>query len=345
MDRPPTIRTLAKELRLAPTTVSDALRGKGRVDPATAERVRAAAAARGYRLNPLVSSVMADMRRSQATVFQGTLAAFDIVEPDCPPHGPFPRQILAGAAERAREYGFQIEEFKVGPHGLPYPRVQQILDSRGIRGILILPAWNPPDLRALPWERYAGLYSDCVITEPALHAVCPDHYRSMHDLLERLWVRGYRRPGLVLEKGRDERLNLRQSAAFKAFIEGRTAELPVPLLHSEGYQERTFLPWFLRHQPDVVLCHSDRVLDWLHGIGLRVPEQVGFVCLNTLVRHHPEASGIDLQPTTIGARAAELLIGQLSRNELGPPPWPTTTTVHAQWVEGKTLRANELAAI
>ena len=33
----------------------------------------------------------------------------------------------------------------------------------------------------------------------------------------------------------------------------------------------------------------------------------------------------------LGARAVELLIAQLQRNELGVPAWPTTTTVPARW--------------
>ena len=41
----PTLRSLAKQLGLSRTTVSDALRGSPRVDPKTAERVQKAAGA------------------------------------------------------------------------------------------------------------------------------------------------------------------------------------------------------------------------------------------------------------------------------------------------------------
>ena len=40
----------------------------------------------------------------------------------------------------------------------------------------------------------------------------------------------------------------------------------------------------------------------------------------------------------MGARAVELLLAQLQRNELGVPVWPTTTTVPARRVEGPTVR-------
>jgi LacI family transcriptional regulator len=40
----------------------------------------------------------------------------------------------------------------------------------------------------------------------------------------------------------------------------------------------------------------------------------------------------------MGARAVELLLAQLQRNELGVPVWPTTTTVPARRVEEPTVR-------
>ena len=71
----PTLRTLARDLGLSRTTVSDALRGSARVDPRTAERVRRAAEAAGYRRNPLAGALMSELRRSRGGEFRGVLAA------------------------------------------------------------------------------------------------------------------------------------------------------------------------------------------------------------------------------------------------------------------------------
>jgi LacI family transcriptional regulator len=48
-------------------------------------------------------------------------------------------------------------------------------------------------------------------------------------------------------------------------------------------------------------------------------------------------AGLDLQPHVLGARAAELLVAQLQRNERGVPEWPTTTMIPARWVDGPSL--------
>ena len=332
----PTIRSLAKSLRLSPATVSDALRGTGRVSSATLRRVRAAAEKLGYKINPLTTALMSDLRRSRAATFRGVIAAVDINEPARFPHGPFPKHIVAGARQRAKELGFHFEEFLAGQEALSLPRLDSILKSRGIHGVMLLPSWSPPDLTALDWSNYAGVYTDNLIEKPHLHTVCSDHYRSMTDLLARLHARGYSRPGLMLEQGRDERLLLRQSAAFRAFQESHRKSIErVPILFAQ--KSDAFTAWFRRYQPDVVLNHYNETIGWMEACGARLPDTHGYVCLNALNRTRPCAA-LDLQPKQLGARAVELLIGQLQRAEYGSPSWTTATMLSASWIEGPTLR-------
>src|SRR3954471_735229 len=199
---PPTVRSLARELGLSHTTVSDALRGQGRVDPATIVRVKKAASDAGYRRNPLAAAVMSELRRSRGGTFRGVLAAVDVFEPDRAPHGAFHRELIVGGKERARQLGFKLEEFVVNRDGITISRLDSILQSRGIHGVLLLPSWYSPDWTQLDWSRYAAVYTDYVIEKPPLHCVCCNHYRSMVALLGQLMERGYRRPGLYLERGR-----------------------------------------------------------------------------------------------------------------------------------------------
>ncbi|MBL9210888.1 MAG: LacI family DNA-binding transcriptional regulator [Opitutaceae bacterium] len=316
--------------------MSDALRGKGRVSAATIRRVRHVARSLGYKPNPLVAQVLGSINRARGVAFHGTLAVVDIHEPDHP-HGPFPRELVAGARARAAEMGFSIAEFVVGPDRLTWGRLDSILQSRGAHGIIVLPAWFAADLSNLDWSRYAGLYTDYVTTGPELHSVCPDHYESMLSLLRRLQDRGYRRPGLILQRQRDERIRHRQSGAFCAFQtrHGRDEIVP-PLITRETPEFSTeFEPWFRRHRPDVLLSHFPAMREWARACApVPAPD---LVLLNTLDRSYPCAA-LDLQPRVIGARAAELVVGQILRNELGVPAWPSRTSVEARWVEGPTVR-------
>jgi LacI family transcriptional regulator len=225
----------------------------------------------------------------------------------------------------------------VGQKGVELSRLDTILQSRGIQGVLLQPAWREPDLSRLDWTRYAGIYTDYIIEHPALHAVCCDHYRSMMNVLQRLGRMGCRRPGLVLQRRQDERLQHRWEGAFLAFQRNHPASGKVPPLVEDEQSRETFVRWFKRFKPDVVLGHQAAAVDWMTECGARIPETAGFFCLNVTQVHPRPCAGLDLQPRLLGARSVELLIGQLQRNERGIPENASTTMIPARWVNGPTL--------
>lgn len=339
----PTLRSLAKALGLSRTTVSDALRGSPRVDPNTAVRVKKAAREAGYRRNPLAGALMSELRRSRGTAFRGVIAAVDFNEPDRPDDAArYHRELVMGAEARATDLGFKVEKFPVGHAGVSVQRLDSILQSRGIHGVILLPAWDEPDLSNLDWSQFAGIYTDYIIERPALHSVCPDHYRSLLAALQRLAHLGYRQPGLYLQKHQDERLQYRWGAAFRAFQESHPPSNPIPPLLVDRYTREEFVKWFRRYKPDVVVGHHTAAIEWMESCGAEVPATHGFVCLNLHMKSRP-CAGLDLQPRILGARGAELLIAQLQRNETGIPEWPSTTTIPGRWVDGPTIRTTPAA--
>jgi LacI family transcriptional regulator len=335
----PTLRSLARELNLSRTTISEALRGSPRVRAETAQRIRAVAAAAGYHHNPLAGAVMSELRRSRGELFRGVLAIVNIDEPDRPAYAAsFHRELIRGATDRAGELGFKVETFVVGGHGVPVQRFDTILQSRGIQGLIILPTWGEPDLSRLDWSRYAGAYTDYIIERPPLHSVCSDHYRSMIAALRRLTALGYRRPGLFVQRHHDERLLHRWEGAFLAYQYAHPELPPVPPLVNDDITREVFIAWFRRHKPDVVLGHRSEVMAWMRTCGARIPKTHGFFCLNLLSAHTP-CAGLDQQPWLLGARSAELVIAQLHRNEHGIPEHFSLTTIPARWVDGPTIRS------
>ncbi len=335
----PTLRSLAKLLGLSRTTVSDALRGSPRVDPNTAARVQKAAAQAGYRRNPLAGALMSELRRSRGGAFRGVIAAIDFTEATRPDHAArYHRELILGAETRSVELGFKVERFQVGTAGITVQRLDSILQSRGIHGVILLPSWADPDLSNLDWTRYAGIYTDYIIERPALHSVCPDHYRSLLGALQRIAARGYRAPGLFLQRHQDERLQFRWTAAFRAFQEAHPELRSVPpLILDTPVTQVEFVKWFRKHKPDVVLGHNTQAIEWMESAGAELPATHGFVCINSIMTTRP-CAGLDLQPRLLGARATELLIAQLQRNETGIPEWPSTTTIPGRWMDGPTLR-------
>lgn len=334
----PTLRTLARSLGLSRTTVSDALRGSPRVNPDTVARVREAAKAAGYERNPLTGAVMSLLRRSRGQQFRGVLAAIEVVEPGRSPHAVrYNESLLAGISERANELGFKVERFEIGPQGVRLNRLDTILHTRGIQGLVILPASGFPDLASLSWARYTAVYTDYFIDHPPLHCVCSDHYRSMVGLLQELHARGYRRPGLFMEITHDERLHFRWEGAFLALQKYLPKTAAVPALRMKSVTRAEFEAWFKKYDPDVVLGHVPDAIGWMKNCGAKIPQSHAFVCLNSL-RTEVDCAALDLRAGLLGARASELVIGQLLHNEFGVPEQPSLTTIPAILREGPTLR-------
>lgn len=335
----PTIRGLARQLGLSRTTVSEALRGLPRVHRKTAIRVRRAAGVAGYRANPLASAVMSQIRRSGSQSFRGGLAAVNLEETDRPHYAArYHEALISGAYARSAELGYKLQTFLVGREGVTVERLDSILQSRGIQGLLLLPAWRLPDLSRLDWSRYSGVYADYLIERPALHAVASDHFRSLMGALQRLGRMGYRRPGLFLRRHHDERLHFRWEGAYLAYQRSHRNTGRIPPLVMDKFNRVQFVRWFRRHRPDVVLGHSVEAVEWMTQCGAKVPETTGFFSLNvtTESRH---CAGLDQQPQLLGSRSAELLIAQLQRNERGIPPFASLTVIPALWRDGPTLIA------
>ncbi len=334
----PTLRSLARELGLSRTTLSDALRGSPRVKAETVARVRAAAKAAGYERNPLTGAVMSQLRRSRGQQFRGVLAVIEIIEQPQTSFGVrYNESLAAGIAARANDLGFKVERFIVGPNGVKLGRLDTILHTRGIQGLILLPAVGFPDLSELSWHRYTAVYADYFIDHPPLHCVCSDHYRSMVALLHELHARGYRRPGLFMEIALDERLQFRWEGAFLALQKYLPGITEVPALQVREVTRETFTEWFKRYDPDVVMGHFPVAMDWMKACGAKLPKSHGFVCLNSL-RTAGDCAAVDLRTGLLGARAAELVIGQLLHNEFGVPEQPSLTTIPAKLIDGPTLR-------
>ena len=348
MPRKISLRDLARCLELSPTTVSEALRGVPRVHPATRERVERAADELGYRRNSLVGAMMSELRRAKADSFRGTLAVLDLDGPGRRSEGGdrYHAEVVAGAKRRAEELGFKVDTVGAKAAGLPRARLRKVLDARGVRGVMFLPMAKP-DLADVDLGGLAGLYADYMTEEPALHAICPDHYRAIFLTLKQLSNLGYRRAAFVLQDMHDVRLLYRWEAGYDAFRKHATGGasamrcLPayiVPYVSSKVMDEARFVAWFKKTDCDVVITHMPQIKALMEKAGARVPETHGFCCLNVINCDFASA-GLDLRPELLGERGAELLIAQVLRNEGGVPSRPLTTTMPVDWVDGPTLRA------
>ncbi len=338
-----TLRHLAEHCGLSSATVSRALSGHPNVSARVKLLVQDAAQALGYKRNPLVGSLMAQVRGGRTRHFAGNLAIVHVASPQQPEPRPVQRRMIEAAEMRAHELGFSLTVFSLRSSARSASALGRVLEAQGVHGVIFLQPHSNNATATFPWEKFTSLQIDYDSPAPVQHTVSLDHHVTLISALHRLRLRGYHRAGLFIERHKDERLVHKWSAAFRSFQENQGGIGFVPILSADALSKENFLAWHDAHHPDLLIGHVDRALSWLKPAGIRVPHDVGFFNLNWHESTQP-CAGLDLRAELHGIVAVETLAAQVQRNEMGIPADPRTVTFNGRWVDGPTLRPDEDAA-
>ncbi len=345
----PTLAEIAAKAGVSIMTTSLSLRSRPGPSEATRARVLAVAKEMGWRPNPLVSAYQAQVRARRRPGFQANLAWInEHEEPGYWRSQTWARGYLEGARERAAALGFGLEEHHV-PRSDPHPRkaarLVRTLEARGVRGVL-LPWPTDPAQADMDWGGFAvatigpGLHPRDHVRRrsgPRFHGARPDIFRNFALAWRELHARGYRRIGLVLDADNDHLAEGAQRACL--LMEEHDARRP------EGFPEPLVLPvmnasthpvfrrWLREQRPDVLLTYNAVFMREALPAGRRLD----FAKLN-LEDGPIGAAGIDSRHEVVAAAAVDLVVGQIYRNESGPPLAPYEIVVAGEWREGNTLR-------
>ena len=332
--------TMADVARLAGvhrSTVSRALRDDPRITPDQREQIKAAAAQLGYRTNPLVAALMSARRSRQEPLYRATLGFVT----------KYPREraawfarefgpLLQGATERAHAQGYHLEEFNGHEHTQSPARLSEILQHRGIHGLIIAPLHSIHDTVQLDWTKFGAIAVGYSLREVALSRVAHNHFTGLALAAQQARTAGHERLGLVLPRRVVEKVGKRWLAAFYLDQAEHSPSTAVPPLLFEEENEAEFRAWFTTHRPTALLCLNAAVLQgWLANI--KVP--AGCPAVISLDRRPRDRgiTGVDQDYARLGAAAADAVIGLLHRNEQGLPPKPFTLLLDGTWIDGRSL--------
>lgn len=321
---------------MSKSTASRALRAHPSLSAATTRRVLRFATSLGYRHSPLLGEVMRRIRVRGHFKDLGQIAylTFDATPTAWRQQLTF-RQFFDGAGERAGQLGLQIEPFWMQEPGLTPIRAADILEARGITGLVIGPMTGWTRTPELDWSRFCAVKIGSPFPDLALPCAVHHHFGGMTQALTELTRRGYRRPGLVLRDYQEAKTGGAWSAPFFHHQANQPASGRVPPLWLSDLSPKQFAVWFKRHQPDVIIGQGNDLPAWLKQLGLRVPADVGFVDLD---RCTPDRAGIDQRSPAIGAAAVDLLLNRLLNHERGLPAFMSILLVEGIWANGPTVR-------
>lgn len=334
-----TIRDIAARAGVHFSSVSLALRNSPKIRPALREKIQAVARELGYVPDPVLNALNVYRQSRRPTRFQSTIAWIN----NWPVKDELRRirsfaDYFEGASERARQLGYQIEDFWMHAPGMTPAAATSILHARGVRGLLIAPQPFAHTHLDLDFSEFSALAFGYSLQPARLHIVTNHQFQSLVLAVHELQALGYRRIGLCLKEDWDEKVNNHYLGGLLFAQHRMPARQRVPPLLSKESNRESFIAWFQRHRPDVVIALDRAVRVWIESLGLRVPDDVGVANLNTSLSDSTLA-GVYQNDRLIGATAVDVLAGMISRNERGIPATPIRTLVEGVWQNGSSVRA------
>jgi DNA-binding LacI/PurR family transcriptional regulator len=336
-DSPVPLRQIAEQCGISRTTVSRALRGDPRVAKPTLAAVRKAAKQLGYRPNPQLEKLMAEIKQSQQQRLIGNIGvlwnqatlSFRDNETE------FNRLMIKGAHDRAIELGYSIDVVNMRERGMTPARLDKIIYSRGILGILIPPLGMRDPIPEIDWSQLAVVSLTRLTETQRFHSVQAHTSRDVIRLFQLIAERRYRRPGIVIHPDLEQRRNKHTVARYLDYCMNVFGIDPLPPLLPRS--DSDFTAWLRQHQPDVVIGPADWCLDALQDhLGLRIPQDIGYA--GYIDNPQRSTSGILQRPYEIGAAGVDLLTAHILRSETGIPTFSKNVHIESLIIPGTTLR-------
>lgn len=331
------LQTIANQLGVSRSTVSRALRSDERISQATRHRVAEHARKLGYKQNPYLSILMHNLREGAMPAVAPVIA---FVNPNASREDWHSKKthgfIFDGAAKRAKELGFVLEEFWLGQEGMTPKRFSDILRARNIRA-LILGGDAQGGPKRFSTEGFAAVGVSAELHDAALHRVSTDYLGNTMLAIRSLRSKGYRRIGLALEENEAQRMRMLPRMAFLnheyslresdrvGFWIGSSTDLP------------GFARWIRDKEPDAIVTSDWLPQKWLQPLGLRIPDDIGLAQLEPVFFPFLY-SGIDGRFEKIGSAAVDLVVSQIQANEFSSPEIPNLLLTSGIWRDGWSTR-------
>jgi LacI family transcriptional regulator len=342
---------VAAAVGVHPTTVSLALRSHPSIPIATRSRILAAVREIGYIRDPLLDAF--NYHRCSKHASKQTASIAFVADANSAPffNGSWYHPLVyEGVRAVADPQHLSLEIFHLGANGLTPARLNTILTSRGITGVLLSTFTLATQSIDLDWENFSTVKIESHHLLPQIDYVSNDQYQAVRLCMRKLRALGYRRIGLATALDDESRLQ----DNFSSGVLVEQADLPaaecVPPLLFRRASLAEIAPqvtsWVRDNDVDVIMTNWNeffREAAWMTADGIRlptnpplnIPKDVAFASLDATA-DQPHVAGIVQNHRLVGMRAMEQLEVLVKTYQRGTPKNPSGTVVPGYWRDGAT---------
>ncbi len=332
---------IAARIGISKSAVSLALNGSPTIPAQTQEKVATIAKEMGYEKNKLVSVLMSNIKKSGIEKFSENIAVINANHDEfaLQNHPTLPKY-FKGIESEAKRLGYLINEFWLHAPRFKTKPLHKILNSRGIRGGLILGhsfGTSFPDSFKSIWKNFHFISVGIKTLNPSLEMVSADHYAITKQATDKAIEMKFKRPALIVEEYIDELVDGRFLAGYIRAQMSFKDENKIPPFtknHTDSGYADALDAWIEQHKPDVILYLMNYTRE-----ALEKSKWNGKVPLIQLEQRTKEGEWIgrmEQNNDIVGVIAMRRLADILSRNSsrflensnivtLVPPTWISST--------------------
>ena len=339
-ERRPNMQQIGEAAGVSKSAVSLALRNDPRIPEATRQRIQTIAREMGYRRNPVVDSLMTQLRAGRQPTFQANIGLINCSPlQDLNSNHTF-RRLREGVTRRAEDLGYGVEEFWLQQPVMRPQRLKQIVETRGIRALILVAALSADTIdRGYIdfWYDFACAVIGVTHLNNKLNCSSNDQYLTARRATEKVLELGYKRPMLVVPQEDDALLEGKFSSGFYSISRRLSAEDQLTLVPFDLSEPNSTLIAIRKQKPDVVITNKSELYDVLQEDGVSIPKDLGLVHLDW---HDalPNIAGMRQNNRVVGSAGVDLVIGQLQKNEFGSQEFPKVVQIESVWVEGPSVK-------
>ena len=309
-----TIDDIAKELGISKTTVSRAISGKGRIGPATRERVLNYIKEHDYHPSPLAKGLAQSKNYNIAWVIPGDSTVTEL---------PFFQKCMIGVSDIATANDHDILLSMVYEDN--FVSLERIVKNRKVDGVILARTlYKDPSVEFLI---ESGIPFVTIGSTPYknVHQIDNDHIGACKELTEILLLKGMKRLALI---GGDENhiVNRSRKAGYLKAFESLDMEPDDSIIYMNSDSKVNTIRNVsdaLSNNVDCIICTDDMicvyVLDEIRKQGLKVPDDIriaSFYNSQVLESYQPPITSLDYDPKQLGSEACTMLISVMKGEEV-----------------------------
>ncbi|WP_309383049.1 LacI family DNA-binding transcriptional regulator [Cerasicoccus frondis] len=331
-----TLKDIAQEAGVTTALVSMALRNSPKVAAKTRDRIQALSVKMGYQSNPMVRTLMSQVRQQRKISYRETIGFITNLESaTCWHEGGVYVEYFYGAQKRAHELGYELEHFWMGEYRPNYNRLANILRNRGIQGLLIPPLPEEDHHFDMDLKGFSAVAFGYSLEHPGIYRFCNNHVQTIQTAIDKLIELGYKHIGICLSKLEIQQVNHLWWAGL-SISRYRHPKIKFSIYSDTTLTKPKFQKWFKKAKPEVVIGLRKHVHAWLKETDKNIPDDVGFLHLDCVRSNH--ISGMFQNTEQLGEAAIEYLCSLLEGRMSASDSQSKITLINSVFHEGDTLQ-------